>query len=533
MQETTDIALQNIEVKAGTDELFIVDTLPANDNVNKILLSNIDSSDNLETISTSAKLSGDGTGGSPIVLATNSLTTSNIADNAITGALLEANVILQEHIDVNNTITTGEFLYNNSGTLESVPIPFLSTVGAGSNIFDNTTATVVNFNTLTASGSASVSLDGSDILIDLANANIASKSISNLGTGTSFNPVVTTNDVIEIETSGNATINNPASYTGTDGKTVVFKVKQGTGAPHTISWGTDYDFQNKTITDSTVAGKFDLYVFNIDESNNKLRLITRNSGLDKMMFTPTDIASSVRAWVLAEGSYNDLKNNVAAVEGGVLTNPPISNGSKIPTAKAFTTTFGNDHGLRFTNASDINGIDDEWDVYALATIPITGNNCVALQVASNDSATVAFGASMYTQVGSIGVSIDWVKRTAINYQTATITEDSNGIYLISASQTANQMFDYGTAFTNTLASGTTNSSASHWAIGNVLSGDGTSVVDITSTGVQIYEVIVTNPLTTANRQRLEGYIAHRTSTQSDLDASHPYKTVYPYKDLSN
>ena len=41
------------------------------------------------------------------------------------------------------------------------------------------------------------------------------------------------------------------------------------------------------------------------------------------------------------------------------------------------------------------------------------------------------------------------------------------------------------------------------------------------------ELIITEDVTTANRQRLEGYLAHKYNITANLDVSHPYKTAAP------
>jgi hypothetical protein len=78
----------------------------------------------------------------------------------------------------------------------------------------------------------------------------------------------------------------------------------------------------------------------------------------------------------------------------------------------------------------------------------------------------------------------------------------------------------------TLAS-TRTSTAQGFAIGAEWNRDQNAYINI-SANASIYEIITYNTdLTTTNRQKVEGYLAHKWGLQSSLPSNHPYKSAAP------
>lgn len=117
------------------------------------------------------------------------------------------------------------------------------------------------------------------------------------------------------------------------------------------------------------------------------------------------------------------------------------------------------------------------------------------------------------------------------------------------SNNATTSYDFSTAFQSAfLVSFTLNSSrnSGFWTHGTSQSTSGTIGVDNTITGFQIGSLIdgsgtqsqlwnghimelaaFASELSTLNRQKAEGILAHKWGTTASLDASHPYKSVAP------
>lgn len=86
-----------------------------------------------------------------------------------------------------------------------------------------------------------------------------------------------------------------------------------------------------------------------------------------------------------------------------------------------------------------------------------------------------------------------------------------------------RIWDHGNAVTiaNSGRVGAAGATASY--LGAAIAGSTVS----TFFGGDICEVLLTPRLSTENRQKAEGYYAHKWGTTSSLDASHPYKSVAP------
>ena len=533
MQEVTEIQGLNIKSTLEADDYaFIVDTVGVNDEVQKVQLNNIDFSNRLETVVTSSQIDGDGTVGSPLTIAPNSLTTTELATGTLLDEKIAADAITLNTLDFLDATAIGQgVVYGSAAQFESTPIYNFATVaGSGIGVYSGLSGTTAQFKTLSADGAASVSSDANNVTIDISGSAFSPKTNIDVGAVTSTTPDIVTNDSIVIETAGNLTINNPTSYTGTNGKFITFKIKQGTGAPHTVSWGTEYDFQDFTPTYSTAETKFDVYLFQADETNTAMRLVVFNTGFDPGLWSPLNLGSKLRAWVKPEGGYVDLANNVGDVLIGSSTRPSISTPALVTSdTKTFAITQSAGNMIAFNNAqqlqdNDVNNTD--YDTFIMFGLETGGDNQYYFNHPATNDNTISLTNITYAQDGNAGTDFDFRSRKGDGYS-GIVTERVDNFYIFTSETLVDEGYINGSLVTNTnLAANFSTVQGTFWSVCNLVSGDGTTFSDFASTS-EILELIVTDPVTQAERELVEGYLAWRSGRVDVLPGGHPYKTVRP------
>jgi hypothetical protein len=177
--------------------------------------------------------------------------------------------------------------------------------------------------------------------------------------------------------------------------------------------------------------------------------------------------------------------------------------------------------LMSRNMTGIGSLTDKLAVFAAASVASTGVGPLASWrdvLGGDDDAD-----SLHAQFMARGTDDVYAvrnnsirSRRAVTYDTAHImgsvfdgtnhTMWIDGVAGTAVASTGNFSAD---TFTNLAILGNFNSSASYWhgALGEM--------------------IVVIGEVTTANRQRIEGYLAHRWGLTGSLDAGHPYKTSAP------
>lgn len=168
--------------------------------------------------------------------------------------------------------------------------------------------------------------------------------------------------------------------------------------------------------------------------------------------------------------------------------------------------------------------------YTVANVPILG-------ISSSSTGLSRFSMTVTANVGSIQDSVAFIGRrldadSAIFQTTSTTRTSRLGSFFMQIAS-----INYATAIANNWTNGIQDlTNSTFGTTGNTSNTDssGTGIFRLvgatngTTNNTSIAEIVVIHEtLSTVNRQKLEGYLAHKWGLTANLPSDHPYKTVGP------
>jgi hypothetical protein len=238
---------------------------------------------------------------------------------------------------------------------------------------------------------------------------------------------------------------------------------------------------------------------------------------------PTDLGADLLAWwnaddpsVGAVTTWTDRIGALAPTQGVAGSRPSKS-------ATSFNSAYA---GVTF------DGSADHLLVASTGTLPIGTNGSSIHVLASQDQAAGVTTTRSMLSYGASGTrSIQRIVTTGVNRlrMTDATTSLSDTTHDFSGAHILSSRFD--AAVGTPMFDGKATSPASGALVFNT--GAGNTCIGASGTGLSsfwlgvIRHIFVTNPLSVANRQRLEGWMAHESDLTANLDAGHPYKSVAP------
>jgi hypothetical protein len=242
-----------------------------------------------------------------------------------------------------------------------------------------------------------------------------------------------------------------------------------------------------------------------------------------VLWEPDDLGADLLAWWNADDLSTGAVTTWTDSIGGIA--PTQGTAANRPT-KAATSFNGAYGGVTF------DGTNDFLLVASTGALPIGTNGSSIHALVSQDQAaavTTTRAVLSYGQSGTralqriVTTGTNRLRMTDATTSVSDTTHDFSGAHIVSGrfdAAVGTPMFD-----------GKATSPASAALVFNT--GAGNTGIGASATGLSnfwlgvIRHIFVTNPLSVANRQKLEGWMAWDSGLTGNLDVSHPYKSAPP------
>ena len=485
---------------------------------------------------------GSGTVSLPLAIENNAIEAANLVNLSITSSEISNGLFTPSDMDSGNVGVTLDYLGINATNdgLEWKSIPTITTLGTGISIFNNydTASGLFSFKRIDGGTNITITESANNININ-AISPAATTTTIDLGSGTSFNLDVSVADVFVANATGATTIT--ASNFGVGSNNGKFVRLLLTENSNTISFSGDFDFGNNSGTPDLSPSVF---LFLVDSSG--LKFVEKAAPPPAGSFNPSQLPEVI--YRIRAGFGYDAETGQTRTSTANISDPTIETGILNGESVFFFDRAVGNHALAFPFSDLIgqrlevhmlfeydrtytgfatNNIFTPMLVFPAGDASTSFNHLWGYPVSDAQTANTANQLDLRVRNPGFGGGVVDTDYFLDAVECRDETDTRNFFVMFNEDATNGDTYLNGVAGTkySTQQQNLGQPSITNFLIGCF--GNGLATSTSNHANMRLAELLITTPLSTADREKVEGYFAHTYGQTAKLPGGHPYKITPP------